>query len=158
MLLALAVECDKRHAVLGECASLVCADLVCSAHCLTRIQSSHQVLLVLHFHHGVSERDSHSKRESFWHGNDNNRNPKDEVVKEAVERVLGEDRLAVYSLRNQHVQHACDECQQRTVRADLSDECGNLLQLSLKRRSALVLHLELLLCLSLQGVLSDAAD
>ena len=45
------IEFNNKHFILGDCSSLICADIVSTSHCLTRYQFPHQNVIYVHFFH-----------------------------------------------------------------------------------------------------------
>jgi len=161
-------DIGDRHLVHGKGAGLVRADVVGASHNLARSKLLHEVLIDEHLSHRVSKGDHHCQGKTLGHGNDNNSDGNDQILKPfdkiflQVMEVRGKKRieakevhLSIGKLLNEESKKKYVKCQQCCEHTQCSKILTDLVKLNLQRSLLIGVLLKLSLDLTIATVLSN---
>jgi hypothetical protein len=136
------VELSDSHLILGKGSSLICADLIGTAHSLRGGKLTHPVVLFLHLHHREGEGDGDGKWETFRDGNNDNCDGSDQGIQEIINSLA----VPFLCLKDTSIKDTSAKTEDKTEAEEFeTNGCklvGNAIELLLER-SCLLLSLQL---------------
>ena len=136
--------CDW-HLVTRKSPRLVRADVVRSAHSLTRRQIPHQVVFILHFTYALGQGDCDSQGQTLWHCDDDDRHADDKEVHNAPKYGKADKGLTVHDLLDQEMHGHGAKGQRRHSHTQPADIVSQILEFDLQGSSVFLLVHALLL-------------